>query len=98
MDYSNDPNSGSSAAVMNGHTPEPPKPNRNKKTDRKPAIHLDPVKGSFILDEALTHLERLQVEERDAEGAEQRRVANRRWVWAMFVEELEAFHGDTGGV
>lgn len=85
MDYPSD-DDGGAIAVMNGRSP---KPGRSVK---KPDIHLDPVHGTFILDEAVTALERLQEEEAQAQGAEHRRIANRRWLWSKFVEQLESYH------
>lgn len=80
------------APAMNGQHPEPRPPKTRK---RQPTAHTDPVTGRMVLAEALTTLEGLEAAERTApHGPEQRNVANRRYVWQLFVEQLEAFHGD----
>lgn len=83
---------GGIAVMDNHHSPRPPKP-----TSRKPSIHLDKINGRLIASEARTHLECLRDEEADALGATKRQIADRIWLWQMLVDELEGFHGISGG-
>jgi hypothetical protein len=87
MDYDT-PTHGDTSA-----TPDTPR----VRTARKPALHLDLNTGPQIATEARIHLETLSVEEKAAFGSSKRLIANRRWLWEMFLGQLEEFHGIEDG-
>lgn len=69
-----------------------PTPQRPAKAGR-PSIHLDPIHGRFIANEARTHLECLRSEHAEALGDTRRHLGDRIWLWTMLVDQLEGFHG-----